>query len=285
MSDSHPLATTTINNNNYHYTRAHIYMEGSRQVPEASHASVARQATNAESTEDDESRSTEEDESRESSSEAATSPGGSCTSSMSASSVATEAEAEEVEAEVEAEAREGAEAHAQAEAEAEAEASEGATAAGPAAAAAAAAPLAATSRRGSSKSVSGFRLQSGHERVMYLVGVGVGVGVVLVEVLEDLLHHAELRLELQAVPHGDDHVVLVEDGVRATAASACSRAAFGNGRLPLRRIGVGGIRAATIGGVRLLGPSIDRRGRFRGQRSNGVRLGHFSERYLSIACC
>ena len=117
-----------------------------------------RQATNAESTEDDESRE---------SGEAVTLPGGSCTSSMSPSSVA---EAERAEAEE-------AEAQAQVEAEAEAEAPEGATAAGPPPPPSPP-PLAATSRRGSSKSVSGFRLQRGQERVMYLlVGVGVGFGL------------------------------------------------------------------------------------------------------------
>ena len=117
-----------------------------------------RQATNAESTEDDESRE---------SGEAVTLPGGSCTSSMSPSSVA---EAERAVAEE-------AEAQAQVEAEAEAEAPEGATAAGPPPPPSPP-PLAATSRRGSSKSVSGFRLQRGQERVMYLlVGVGVGFGL------------------------------------------------------------------------------------------------------------
>ena len=117
------------------------------QVPElaagqGSHAGTRtwRQATYAEST-------TAEDESRSrQSGEAAALPGGSCTSSMSPAPVAEEAAA-------------------------------AVAAAGAAAAAEAAAGAAAAATRESSKSVSGFRLQRGQERAMYLVvGVWLGFG-------------------------------------------------------------------------------------------------------------
>jgi len=147
-----------------------------RAAGQGSHAGTRawRQATYAESTTaEDESRSRE-------SGEAAALPCGSCTSSMSPAPVAEEAEEE----------AEAVEEEACAQAEVEAEASEGDTAAGPPLPLPPSPPpppppppplppppLAAASTRESSKSVSGFRLQRGQERTMYLVvGVGAGFG-------------------------------------------------------------------------------------------------------------